>query len=312
VAVWEVATVSVIGEIRTSLVQTSAALDDDEVVAMLDLLPGRFVRRTSRPVPYAASPERFVGIDCALALPSRTVRAVGTVGHRTIVTGGHIIQGSAYAEVRHGPDGRRLPWSHYLASPGRLETIGKGEPDDAAQAFLDYAARETPNLLDLGSVADQSIDTAQYDVADLDRRPPMRVARGRLRWSVVTGGHHPSVRLRLDEGAIRAVSMVLPEGTDIAGARGFCEDLALHDWLLTTVDEVVRRSGIGRRPSEVIVERLRPAIDHLLHLWSPGARRSRPADDLWSAVEDATGLDQQWQILIRRIRDQLALAAPKN
>src|SRR6185369_15960772 len=77
---------SVVGEIRTSLVQTSAALDDEEVTALLDVLPGRFVQRVSRPVPYAASPERFVGVDCWLALPSRSVRAVGTVGHRTIVT----------------------------------------------------------------------------------------------------------------------------------------------------------------------------------------------------------------------------------
>lgn len=299
---------SMVGEVRTSLVQTSAALDDDEVVAMLDLLPGRFVHRVSRPVPHAASPERFVGVDCFLALPSRTVRAVGTVAHRTIVTGGHIIQGSATAEIRRGPDGRRLSWSHYLASPGRLETIGKGEPDDAARAFLDDAG-DSPNVLDLGSVADQAIDSAQYDFADLDRRPPLRVPRGRVRWSAVFGSQRPSARLRLEEGAIRSVSLLLPEGTDTAGARAFCEDLALHDWLLTTVDHVVRRSGIGRRPSATIVERLRPAIDHLLHLWSPGARRISPASELWPAVEDATGLDQQWQTLIHRIRDQLALPA---
>jgi hypothetical protein len=302
----EVVTVPVVGEVRTSLVQTSAALDDDQVVAMLDLLPGRFVRRMSRPVPYATSPERFVGVDCAVALPSRVVRAVGTVGHRTIVTGGHIIQGSSYAEINHATAGRRLPWSHYLAAPGRLEMIGKGEPDDAARAFLDGGA-DTPSLLDLGAVADQAIDTAQYDFEELDRRPPLRTARGRLRWSVVDGGQQPSVRLRLEEGAIRTVSLVLPPGVDLAGARAFCEDLALHDWLLTTVDHVVRRSGIGRRPSAAIVERLRPAIDHLLHLWSPGARRTPPGADLWRAVEDATRLDQQWQTLIRRIRDQLAL-----
>src|SRR5262245_46199148 len=200
---------SVVGEIRTSLVQTSAALDDEEVTALLDLLPGRFVQRVSRPVPYAASPERFVGVDCALALPSRTVRAVGTVGHRTVVTGGHIIQGSARAEIRRGPDSRRLPWSHYLAAPGRLETIGKGEPDDAARAFLD-ASRGGPALLDLGSVADQAIDAAQYDFADLDRRPPLRVGRGRMRWSIVVGGGRPSVGLRLEEGTIRTVTMTLP------------------------------------------------------------------------------------------------------
>ena len=298
---------SVVGEIRTSLVQTSAALDDEEVGAMLDLLPGRFVQRVSRPVPYAASPERFVGVDCSLALPSRTVRAVGTVGHRTIVIGGHIIQGSAAAEIRHGADGRRLSWSHYLAWPGRLETIGKGEPDDAARTFLSTGADE-PRLLDLGSVADRAVDSPQWDF-ELDRRPPLRAPRGRVRWSAVLGGHRPSVRLHLEDGAIRTISLVLPEGSDLVGARAFCEDLAQHDWLLTTVDHVVRQAGIGRRPSEAIVERLRPAIDHLLHLWSPGARRIALAAELWPAVEVATGLDQQWQILIRRIRDQLSLPA---
>lgn len=299
---------SVVGEIRTSLVQTSAPLDDEEVAAMLDLLPGRFVHRISRPVPYAASPERFVGVDCALALPSRTVRAVGTVGHRTIVTGGHVIQGSVAARIRQGTDGRRLPWSHYLASPGGLETIGKGEPDDAARSFLDTTTGD-PRLLDLGSVADRAVDAPQWEFPDLDRRPPLRAPRGRVRWSAVLGGGRSSVRLHLDDGAIRAISLLLPDGTDPAGARAFCEDLALHDWLLTTVDQVVRQAGIGRSPSAAIVERMRPAIDHLLHLWSPGARRSSPAAELWPAVEDAAGLDQQWQILIRRIRDQLALPA---
>ncbi len=298
---------SVVGEIRTSLVQTAAALDDEEVVAMLDVLPGRFVQRISRPVPYAASPERFVGVDCSLALPARTIRAVGTVGHRTIITGGHVIQGSAAAQIRSGTDGRRLPWSHYLASPGRLETIGKGEPDDAARTFLSTDPGE-PHLLDLGSIADQAVDRPQ-EVSDLDHRPPLRAPRGRLLWSAVFGGHRTSVHLHLEEGAIRTVSLLLPAGTDPAGARLFCEDLALHDWLLTTVDQVVRRSGIGRQPSAAIVDRLRPAIDHLLHLWSPGARRTSPAAELWPAVEEATGLDQQWQILRARVRDQLALPA---
>jgi hypothetical protein len=298
---------SVVGEIRTSLVQASAALDDEEVVAMLDLLPGRFVQRVSRPVPYAASPERFVGVDCWLALPSRTVRAVGTVGHRTIVTGGHVIQGSAAAEIRRGADSRRLQWSHYLAAPGCLETIGKGEPDDAARTYLDTSA-DDPRLLDLGSVADRAVDAPQWEFPDLDRRPPLRAPRGRVRWSAVLG-RPSSVRLHLEDGAIRTISLLLPAESDLAGARAFCEDLALHDWLLTTVDHVVRQAGIGRRPSGAIVERLRPAIDHLLHLWSPGARRTSPGAELWPAVENAAGLDEQWQILIRRIRDQLALPA---
>lgn len=164
---------SVVGEIRTSLVQTSAPLDDEEVAAMLDLLPGRFVHRISRPVPYAASPERFVGVDCALALPSRTVRAVGTVGHRTIVTGGHVIQGSVAARIRQGTDGRRLPWSHYLASPGGLETIGKGEPDDAARSFLDTTTGD-PRLLDLGSVADRAVDAPDANRRSILRGSPER------------------------------------------------------------------------------------------------------------------------------------------
>lgn len=298
-----------LGEIRTSLVQTSTALVDDDVVAMLDLLPGRSVERISRPIPYAASPERFVGVDCTLALPSRaTVRAVGTVGHRTIVTGGHLIQGSAATGLIRRPDGRRLAWSHYLASPGRMEITGKGEPDEIAAAFLDDRTQSaSPRLLDLGSVADQAIDTPQEDFAPLDRRPPLRTPRGRLRWAVIAGSGRPSVRIRLRDAAIGSVLLRLPPDSDIAAARAFCEDLARHDWLLTTVDHLVRQSGIGRVAPAAVVGRLRPAIDHLLHLWSPDAHRTPSATSLWAAVQDAAGLDRQWQLLIQRIRDQLAL-----
>lgn len=298
---------SVIGEIRTSLVQTSAALDDEAVATMLDLFPGRYVERVTRPVRHAASPDRFVGVDCALAMRLRCVRAVGTVKHRTLVTGGHLVQGSAVAEIAVSAARRRLSWSHYLAAPGRLEMIGKGEPDEAASVFVDGSHRDDGSLLDLGAVADRAIETAQADFGRLDREPPLRTPRGVLRWSAVYGVPRPSVDMKLENGAIRAVALELPAGADAAQARAFCEDLALHDWLLTTVDRIVTAAGIGRRPSTAIVDRLRPAIDHLLHLWSPGARRTPLGLDLWPAVEHAAGLDHQWQILNRRIRDQLAL-----
>jgi hypothetical protein len=300
-----------LGEIRTSLAQTSTALPDDDVAALLDLLPGRSVRRISRPIPYAASPERFTGVDCALALPSRaTVRAVGTVGHYTIVTGGHLIQGSAAVALSRRPDGRRRPWSHYLARPGRVEITGKGEPNEIAAAFLDDRTQSGAQpLLDLGAVADQAIDSPQEEFTALDRRPPLRTPRGRLRWAMISGAGRPSVRIRLQDGAIRSVLLRLPPDSDVEAARAFCEDLARHDWLLTTVDNLVRQAGIGRLAPAAVVNRLRPAIDHLLHLWSPDARRTPSTALLWSAVEEATGLDRQWQLLIQRIRDQLFLPA---
>ena len=101
----------------------------------------------------------------------------------------------------------------------------------------------------------------------------------------------------------------LPEDIPAAAAAGLCEDLALHDWLLTTVVRMLDSSRLGAADGPSAVLALRPAVDHLLHLWMPRAHVDRTLGHLWDVLEREPGFTRQWQTLVQRIRDQLAVQA---
>ena len=95
---------------------------------------------------------------------------------------------------------------------------------------------------------------------------------------------------------------------DVPGVVEFCEDLALHDWLLTTLLRMLERSRIGIDSRSDVVRALRPAVDHLLHLWMPAARGDEISAALWDRLERRPGLSRQWHASVDRIRDQIALS----
>ena len=68
-------------------------------------------------------------------------------------------------------------------------------------------------------------------------------------------------------------------------------------------DELVAEYG----PAAVLA--LRPAVDHLLHLWMPYAHVDCSLLHLWDVLERDPGFTRQWQNLVQRIRDQLAVQA---
>ena len=94
-----------------------------------------------------------------------------------------------------------------------------------------------------------------------------------------------------------------------AAVAGLCEDFALHDWLLTTVVRMLDGSRLGSLDGADAVRALRPAVDHLLHLWMPGARVHHALAPLWEVLEREPGFTRQWRTLVQRIRDQLAVQA---
>ncbi|MGH3427417.1 MAG: hypothetical protein ACRDQZ_07580, partial [Mycobacteriales bacterium] len=61
----------------------------------------------------------------------------------------------------------------------------------------------------------------------------------------------------------------------------------------------------GARPQ--VVERLRPAIDDLLHLWMPAVRLDESMLPLWRSLEQKTGFTEQWEASVGWIRDQVVL-----
>jgi hypothetical protein len=79
--------------------------------------------------------------------------------------------------------------------------------------------------------------------------------------------------------------------------------------LLTALLHMIERSRIGIDAQTAVVARLRPAVEHLLHLWMPGARVHESTAAMWSIIENRPGLSRQWQASVNRIRDQLALSS---
>ena len=296
------------GEIHTGLLQNSTALPSDRVSALLDLVVGERVSRSERPMTYASSPDRLAGVDCSLPSASqRDTRAIGTVISHLTVTGGHVVQGSAQTTIlavhRHG---LRLPWSHYLARPGKLEPIGKLSPADVADGFLTGARR--PVTLDVGAISGRAIDEIQASPL-LDRKRPFRTSRTVLRWAVLPPptGSGNSAAFSIDSKTVRTLLLGSAEHEPAAVQR-LCEDLALHDWLLTTILTLLDNSLDAPGSRAQRVKKLHPAVEWLLHLWMPAARVDPALLPLWELLDERSGFSKQWRTSVDRIRDQLNLS----
>lgn len=297
-----------VGEVHTGLLQNSTSLTQLLSAQLLALVPGARVRRSERPIAHAVSPDLLTGVDCRLATSSGArVRGIGTAASRAAITGGRVLQGSAYAYITKSEADRRLPWSHYLSRPGIVETLGKADRADLAGGFL--TAGPAPESLDLGAISGRVMDMVQRS-AELDRRPPFKIARTRMRCVVAVNEAQPAdsrAHVTIDSATTRTLRLTVGEN-DLLAAVELGEDLALHDWLLTALLELIERSRSGRRARQQVVERLRPAIDDLLHLWMPAARLDKSMLPLWQSLEQQPGFTKQWAASVSWIRDQVALS----
>jgi hypothetical protein len=293
-----------IGEVHTGLLQTSTAVPVDTAVELLAIVPGGSVRTRQRPIRYAWSPEVLTGVDCAAPLTERReVRIVGTPVTRLSLTDGRIIQAGTHATLRQDSVGRRRPWSHYLAQPGVLELLGKASGESLAAGFLCGPANA--GALDLGAVNVRTLATLQRSER-LDRNPPFRGRPTRLRWAAETSDSEQEIVFTLGADGLRTVRLRAPEPNPRALAD-FCADLALHDWLLSTLLDIVDRAVARNRPPAELISMLRPAIDNLVHAWMPAAHVSRTLDRIWPELDLRSGFSLQWQKTVERIRDQLAV-----
>ena len=255
------------------------------------------------------SPDLLTGVDCQLPTPTGArIRGIGTVRHRASITGGHLVQASAMVRVVDGAATHRLPWSHYLADPGRVETVGRPAWPDLADGFIGPAPAGP--ALDLASINGRVMDQIQ-SAPPVDRGLALRTARARLRWVLSNPDEADAagadVSMEFAANGTRERTLVLRYPTRQADAvRDFCEDLALHEWLLSTILQLLDRCRIGSGLPALAAEVLRPAVDHLLHLWMPHARREPDLSALWSCLERQLGLSRQWQASADRVRDQLA------
>lgn len=297
------------GEVRTCLLPSFQALDARAAAQLLRLRADEHVRVSERPTLYALSPETLTGVDCRLPTANGTkVRGVGTVVSRAALTEGRLLQTTAYFSApASGPDMRR-PWGQYLVRPGLVEPFGKLPQQAAAEGVLRGPER---GELDLGMIAEGLLAQLRRH-ALLDRRVPFKSRPTRLRWvarRIPAGERASLVNFTLAEGGLRTMELRLPEDVPVAAAAGLCEDLALHDWLLTTVQHMLDNSRIGAIDGPSVVEALHPVVVHLLHLWMPRAHVDPALGHLWDVLEHKPGFSRQWENLSRRIRDRLALQA---
>ncbi|MFC7548919.1 SCO2521 family protein [Plantactinospora sp. GCM10030261] len=297
-----------VGEVHTSLLQHSTALTQEQSCEVLSLVEGEAVLTSRRPSLYAVSPDVRTGVDCWLpSARQRQLRGVGAVVTRAVITGGRIVQTSSTVQVVAGK--RRKPWSHYLASPGVLETVGKLDAADLTTGFLHGNAAD---VLNLEAITGRLLDGVQMS-DPLDRRPPLRAARTRLRWTARTDPDAAVAALvTIGSPTLRTVELVVGPQDVPAAVTGLCEDLALHDWLLTTLSALVETAVSRPASAQEHVDRLRPALEHLLHLWLPGARVDPRLLPVWERLDQTPGFSRQWLSLVNWIRDQISVAVLRN
>ncbi|MFF5494419.1 SCO2521 family protein [Streptomyces aquilus] len=294
------------GEIRTCVLPSLNPLDARAAAQLLRLRPDERVLVSERPNLYVRSPQTLTGVDCRMPTSNGAkVRVVGTVATRAALTEGRILQSSAHVRaLARGPE-RRRSWGYYLIHPGVLEPLGRLPEDEAAQGVLDGAGR---GELDLGLIADGTLTTLLRHPL-LDQQAPLKSRHTRLRWAArqAEPGQGPVIEeFTLSEDDLRTVRLRVPAATDPAAVAALCEDLALHDWLLTTVVRLLDgRLGPAEGPDALTA--LRPAVEHLIHLWMPAARGDHALRGLWNVLEQNPGFTRQWDNLVQRIRDRLAL-----
>ena len=123
----------------------------------------------------------------------------------------------------------------------------------------------------------------------LDRNPPFRSRRTRLRWSAESSDGEQEIVFTLGADGLRTVRLRAAE-PDPRALADFCADLALHDWLLSTLLDIVDRAVARSRPAAELISLLRPGIDHLVHAWMPAAHVSRTLDRIWQELDLQVGL----------------------
>lgn len=295
----------ILGEVRTCLLNNSNPLSRAAVVELLRLKPGRQVLVTSRPINRSVSPDRFVGVDCRLATePLTKAWGTGTVASHAVVTDGRVLQASARTHLVRSTTSHRRAWSHYMGRHGVIEVTSKA---DTAQLALGHRIGAVAGTeLDLGAISEHLLGVVQMR-SQLNYQAIIRSRPTRMRWSATASDQDElAVKLHVDSDVLRTVEVTVPV-SQLSFAERFCEDLALHDWLITALGDVIeqtdRDTAVGADPIKIFT----PVAEQLVHLWMPGAHVNPVLRSLWETLERRPGFSIQWNAQVARIRDKIAL-----
>ncbi|QIS06960.1 hypothetical protein F5X71_35755 [Nocardia brasiliensis] len=299
----------VLGEIHTCLLPSRTVLDTTAGIELLSAVRrGIAVTARARPMPLVVSPNRFEGVDCDLIpVSGRHIHVIGTVASRTVVTGGRVLQGSSHTMVTRARD--RQPWSYYLSRPGTVDAVSALGAEPAARIADGHLHSRGADQLDLTSISQRMSAFTGVDPR-LDQKPPFRAGATRLRWSVEVStapDQQPHFAFHLAGATSRSVRLTV-SARDVAVAQRFCEDLAMHDWLLTTIGQVADRGGPTGHETEPALEQLALLLDQLVPLWMPGAHTAARLRPLWAGLEDDPGFTRQWSARVGQLRDRMTSA----
>jgi hypothetical protein len=305
-----------VGEIRTGLLRHGASLTRDATARLLDLLPGEPVLQSQRPIAHALSPDVVNGVDCNVVTSKNArLRAVGTLLTHAAVTGGRVLQTSTFTRIDPTGSQRRQPWSHYTAHPGRLETVGRADAAELALGFARLTESPAAGCLDVGAVCERLARRLQSSPL-LDGRPPIKSQWTRTRWTALYVAEHddrksPQADFVLRHDNVRTISLLVPyeqrEAYRPDAVLELIRDLALHDWLLTTLTQRIERISSVSGDVARSVSELYPTVSNLIHLWMPGARVRSELAEVWTGFERSPGFTRQFDTAVGWIRDQLSL-----
>ena len=303
------------GEVRTCLIQNLGTLSPSASVALMQLTPGAPVSKVDRPVRRVVSPEQVTGVDCRLQVAREgRGRAIGTVLSHATVTNGRILQGTAHVTLTPASSKDRREWRHYLQRPGLVEVIGSPHPHNVLDGYL--ADISPARGLDLASISDRVIDEVQMS-SRLNHTTALRASTAVVRWAVtlapdsgptvgIAKSDLPNVHIIRLSGAPDHLPMLIR----------FCEEFALHEWLLTTVQDVI----VPRAETDIARDRdpldsLLFALNELVPLWMPPTHLSPDMKVLWEVMESRTHYSRLFERQVARIRDlrdQVKIRPPRR
>jgi hypothetical protein len=303
------------GEVRTCLIQNLRRLSPSASLALMQLTPGAAVSKVDRPVPRVVSPEQVTGVDCRLQVAREgRGRAIGTVLSHAVVTNGRILQGTAHVGLAPASSTERREWRHYLRQQGVVEVLGSATPHNIVDGYL---TDQTPARgLDLSSISDRTIDEVQQS-SRLDHTTALRASTAVVRWAATLApGNKPTVGIAKSEVANVHVIRLAGAPEDLGMLIRFCEEFALHEWLLSTVQDVI----VPRAEADIARDRdpldsLLFALNELVPLWMPPTHLSQNMKSLWEAMESRTHYSRLFERQVARIRDlrdQVKIRPPRR
>ena len=195
-------------------------------------------------------------------------RGIGTVLCHAVVTNGRILQGSAHVALAEATSKERREWRHYLRRQGVVEVLGSPKPHNIIDGYL--ADVSPARGLDLTSISDRIIDDVQQSDT-LNHTTALRASTAVVRWAATLAPNaKPTVGIAKSDLPNFHVIRLSGAPDDLPMLIRFCEEFALHEWLLTTVqDVIVPRAETDIARDQDPLDSLLFALNELVPLWMP-------------------------------------------